>query len=244
MKAIIPVAGYATRLYPLTLDKPKALLEVQEKPIITYIIKKIEELQDVDEIYVVTNDKFYSDFKAWSGNLDSTLEVKLLNDKTTSNENRLGQIGDIQFAISKEKIDDDLLVIAGDNLFNFSLLPIYEFFSENQKCVNALYDIKSIESAKKLGIVKTNADNKIVSFEEKPPEPKTTNVSLGIYFFPKNKVGLIKEYLDKNNNPDKMGYFMAWAIKNHGVLGYLYHEKWFDVGWKQSLDEARKEFEG
>ena len=242
MKAIIPVAGYATRLYPLTLDKPKALLELQGKPIITHIINKIQELQDVDEIYVVTNDKFYLNFKAWAENLDSPLEVKLLNDKTTSNENRLGQIGDIQFAINSEKIDDDLLVIAGDNLFNFSLLSIYNLFSEKKKCVNALYDIKSFESAKKLGIVKTNTGNKIIQFEEKPEHPKTTNVSVGIYFFPKNEVGLIKEYLDKNNNPDKMGYFMTWAIKNHDVLGYVYHEKWFDIGWKQSLDEARKEF--
>ena len=150
IKAIIPAAGYATRLYPLTLNKPKHLLEVGGKPIIEHVIKKISELS-VDEIYVVTNLKYYIMFKGWLENFKCRIPVKILNDRTTSNEDRLGQIGDILFVIEKEKVDDDLLIVAGDNLFNFSLRPAFDFFQKNNLIVNALYDAKSLKIAKKHG---------------------------------------------------------------------------------------------
>lgn len=241
MKAIIPVAGYAIRLYPLTKDKPKALLKVSGKPILEHIIKKIEEIT-IDKIFIVTNDKFFPNFNEWSKKFSCSIPVKILNDYTTSNKNRLGQIGDITFALEKEKIDDDLLVIAGDNLFKFSLLDSYNLFKNKKTCVNALYDAKSLKVAREQGVVIIDKNNKFVNFQEKPEKPESTLTSLGIYFFPKEKVKLFYDYKKAGNDLDKMGYFMQWLIKKENVFGHIYKEKWFDVGIIKSLEQARKEF--
>lgn len=238
MKVIIPAAGYATRLYPLTKDKPKALLDVQGKPIVTHIVNKIEEIEDVDEIFVITNELFFSKFEEWLDKLEHKLPIKILNDHTSSNDDRLGQMGDIQYVIDEEDINDDLLIIAGDNLFNFSLIPAYEFFKQKNKFVNALYDVGSIESAKHLGTAITDKNSKIIMFEEKAEQPKTTNASLGIYFFTKSQISLIKKYIDEGNNADKIGYFLVWMLKFEELYGFVYKEKWFDIGWNESLEQA------
>lgn len=243
MKCIIPCAGYATRLWPLTKDKPKTLLDVKGKPILEYIIKKVKEIKEVDEIFIVVNDKFYSNLDEWLKNFECDIPIKLFNDRTTSNENRLGQIGDINFAIEQGDADDDLLVVAGDNLFNFSLKQSYEFFRKKRAMVNPLYDAKSLKVAQEQGNASVDKNNRIVYFEEKPKKPKSTYISLGIYYFPKDRVKLIKEYLDEGNNPDKIGYFWIWAIKKYEVYGYVYNEKWFDIGWPESLEQTRKEFD-
>lgn len=241
MKVIIPCAGYATRLFPLTKNKPKSLLDVKGKPMIEHIIKRIEEL-DVDEIFIITNNKFYPNFKEWLHNFSSKIPIKLLNDKTTSNENRLGAVGDINFVMNEKKIDDDLLIVNGDNLFNFSLKDVYEFFRKKRRITNALYDTKNWKTASEQGTALVNRDNKIMLFEEKAKKPKTTTVSLGIYFFPREKVRTIKEFVDEGNNPDKIGDFIIWLLAKEDIYAYVYHEKWFDIGWKESLEYARKEF--
>ena len=127
MKAIILAAGYATRLYPLTLNRPKALLPINNKPIINYIVEQINTLPNIDYVYVVTNDKFVKNFSDWAISLESKIPVKIINDATTNEDNRKGAIGDIQFVIEREKIDDDLIIIAGDNFFTFSLKDYYDF---------------------------------------------------------------------------------------------------------------------
>lgn len=242
MKVIIPVAGYATRLHPITLDKPKALLDVQGKPIIEHIIKKIEEIENVDHIYIITNNKFFKDFDNWLKNFSCSIPMKLLNDNTTSNEDRKGQIGDIHEVIEKENIDDELLVVSGDNLFNFSLKHIHGFCKEKNVFVNGLYDAKSLKVAQEQGNASVDENGKMVSFEEKPEKPKSTYISLGIYYCPKEKVELYSKYLEEGNNPDKMGYFMTWLLNREGAHGYVYEDKWFDIGWQESLEQARKEF--
>jgi glucose-1-phosphate thymidylyltransferase len=242
MKAIIPAAGYATRLYPLTKDFPKALLDIQGQPILTHLIKKIEGMEHVDEACIVSNGKFHHHFLEWQDRHHFRLRITLLNDGTKSNDDRIGQIGDIQLAIDRQEINDDILVIAGDNLFNFSLLPVLDFFLQKQQVVNALYDVGSVDIASQLGTVTLDSSQKITSFKEKEPQPRTTLASLGIYLIPNEKVSLLKAYLDGGNPPDKMGFFMQWMITHHEVYGYIYKEKWFDIGWKDSLEEARREF--
>ncbi len=245
MKAIIPVGGYATRLYPLTFDKPKALLKVKGKTIIGHIVRKIKEI-GITEIYIVSNNKFYDHFHNWflSSDACKDCKIKILNDNTSSNEDRLGQIGDIQFAIEEEKIDDDLLIIAGDNLFNFSLKESYDIFLEKKAFLNALYDIKSIDAAKQLGNIAIDDNLKVISFEEKPEKPKSTNVSLGIYFIPKDKVKCFSEYINEGRDTDKIGYFWTWVLeKGIDFYGYVYEQKWFDIGTLEMLELAQKEFE-
>jgi len=243
MKAILPCAGYATRLGDLTLDKPKHLLEVQGEPIINHVVRKVCELPSVDTIYIVTNAKFYPVFQDWLAGFQSTVPIMLLNDQTTSNEDRLGQIGDIQFVIGKKSIDDDVIVVAGDNLFNFSLIPSYNTFMKSGNVLNALYDVSSMDTARQLGIATLNATNEITEFAEKPEQPNSTLASLGIYYFQKHQVPMLGNYLASGGLPDKMGYFMEWLIQHHELSGHVYTEKWFDIGWQESLDEARLHFQ-
>ena len=243
MKALIPCGGYGTRLYPITLTHPKALLEVRGKAIISHIVDKLNELTDVDEIIVISNNKFFHMFEAWSKTVSSYAKLTLFNDQTNSNSDRLGQIGDLQKAIEDLKLNDDIIIIAGDNLFNFSLASSYQFFMKTRKIINPLYDIKSKEAARQLGNAAIDNENRIISFEEKPKEPKSTYVSLGIYYIPKEQLDLFRRYIDEGNDADKMGYFCAWVLKSKTPFcGFVYTEKWFDIGWLESLQQARREF--
>jgi len=243
MKAVITCAGYASRLWPLTKDTPKPLLEVQNKAIIEHILDKVFEIPEVDAVYIVTNDKFHSNFQQWLQGRQFKIPVTVINDKTTDNDNRLGQVGDIQFVIENESIDDDLLVVAGDNLFNFSLLPAFDLFKNNSNIINPLWESKSYKAARESGsVVLQDGGNAFAEFMEKSTNPKSTLLSLGIYLFPKQKISLIKRYIDEKNNADKMGYFLTWIMQHEQVYGHVYFEKWFDIGWIEALEEARQYF--
>ncbi len=243
MKAIITCAGYASRLWPLTKDTPKPLLDVKDRPIVEHIIDKVLELPSVDAVYIITNDKFYPHFVAWLKGKHFRTPVMVLNDGTTNNDNRLGQVGDIQFVIKHEKINDDIVIVAGDNLFNFSLLDAYSTFRQTGNVINPLWESKSYKAAKESGSVVLNDDFSFAEFMEKAPSPKSTLLSLGIYFFPADKLSLIAKYIDEGNNADKMGYFMTWLMEHERVYGHVYFDKWFDIGWIESLEEARQKFE-
>ncbi len=244
MKAVITCAGYASRLWPLTKETPKPLLEVKGRPLVEHIIGRIAEIPDIDGIYIVTNSKFYSNFAKWLEGKSFGVSVKILDDGTSSNDDRLGQVGDIKFVIDSEGLDDDILVVAGDNLFNFSLLPAFETFRKGSCIINPLWESKSYKAARESGsVVIDDSDCSFAEFMEKSPAPKSTLISLGIYFFPKRRINFIGKYVDEKNNADKMGYFLAWLMQREKVYGHVYFEKWFDIGWIEALEQARKEFE-
>jgi glucose-1-phosphate thymidylyltransferase len=245
IKAIITAAGYASRLWPLTKDVPKPLLDVKGKPIVEHIISRICDIPDVDEIFIVTNAKFLPSFEDWlvGAKANIPVPVKLVCDGTTSNDDRLGQVGDIHFVLEKEKVDDDVLVVAGDNLFNFTLLPAFEVFQKTQRILNPLWESKSYRAARESGSVVLNEETgEFDEFLEKSPNPNSTLISLGIYFFPRHKINLIRQYIEGKNSPDKMGFFLMWLMQQEKVLGHVYNEKWFDIGWIEALETARKEF--
>ena len=244
IKVIILAAGYATRLYPLTKDKPKPLLEVAGKPIIEHIIAKLEEINELDEIFVVTNNKFFEHFKKWLNGFQSSKKIKIINDKTKSNEDRLGAIGDINFVIEQEKIDEELLVVAGDNLFELSLIDVVNLFKNKNSSVIALYDVKDIELAKKYGIVAIDKNNKIVHFEEKPEKPKSTLASTGIYLYTRDVLKDIKEYITEGYDSDKTGSFLEWFYKRKDIYCFVSKKRWHDIGSFEQLEESRKEFKG
>lgn len=241
MKAILLCAGYATRLYPLTKDKPKPLLEVGEKPIIEYIIRSLEEIPELKEVFIVTNDIFFGHFEKWLENFNSAKKIKIVNDRTRSNEDRLGAVGDINFVIDKEKIDDDILVIAGDNLFELSLNDVTNLFKKKKNSVIALYDVRDTELAKKYGIVAIDKDSKIIHFEEKPEKPKSTLASTGIYLYTKDTLKDIEEYIKKRNNADKPGSFLEWLYKRKDIYCFVSKKRWYDIGSFEQLEEARKQ---
>ncbi|MBO8175068.1 MAG: NDP-sugar synthase [Thermococcus sp.] len=230
MKVLIMAGGYATRLWPITKDNPKALLPLGDKYIIDYIIEKTKDLNL--DVYVSTNRFFAKYFEEWSKGKD----VVLLVEDTLHEEEKLGTIGALQEAINKLGLDD-YLVIAGDNLFSFSLRDFLEKYGG--KTLIAVYDVGDFELAKRYGVVLLEGD-RVVDFEEKPVKPKSTWISTGVYIFPKEVLELIPQYL-KEGNKDSPGYFIQWLLfKGVEVYAYKFDDYWYDIGSADSYLEALK----
>ena len=246
MKAILLCAGYATRLYPLTKDCPKHLLEVGGKSILSHVVDRIACLP-LDEMYIVTNDKFCSHFEKWRNDAyDLPVPIKVLNDGTLSNDDRLGSIGDVDFAIQTEKIDDDLLIVNADNLFTFDIKLIYARFNDKKNLI-ACYDVKSNDEARKMGIPTTDSNGRITSFVEKPENPFSTEVAIGIYFYSKAAVRMIRDYVSelakRNLKADTTGDFVEWISSKLPVYTHTFdseNDVWIDIGTPETYEDARR----
>ena len=243
MKSIILAAGYATRLYPLTKNFPKPLLEVAGKPVINNIIEKIEELPEIKKAYVVTNSRYFQHFQDWKQKLKTKLEIEIIDDKTSSEETRLGAIGDMNLVIQEKNLKGPLLIIAGDNLFDISLLPMYDYFKKTDKTTISLIDVKDVEKLKKGGSVLLDKNNRIIHFEEKSqnPDPKAYYASV-IYFLTNEAVKKINQYIAEGNNPDQPGRLIQWLYTREETRGFLNENRIIDIGTPESLEKARKEF--
>jgi glucose-1-phosphate thymidylyltransferase len=241
VKALILAAGYGTRLYPLTKDIPKPLLKIHHKPILEYILGNIEKVKEIVNVYIITNAHFFGKIVEWTNSYRTHLKIEVINDNTTSNENRLGAIKDIEFAIKNREIKDDLLVVAGDNLFDFDLKDFLNFSLDKGKyntvCV---YNLKDKTKASLYGIVEIDKEEKIVNFEEKPKEPKSTLAAMAVYFFPKKTLNLITEYLKKEEKQDAPGFFLRWLSKKDKVFAYEFKGRWFDIGSIESYKEPQE----
>lgn len=242
MKAIILAAGYATRLYPLTIDKPKALLPVNNKPILNYIVEQIETIPVIDEVIVVSNHKFFTHFENWAKSLDTRLKMIVLNDNTTDDTNKLGAIGDIQFAIENCNIDDDLLVMAGDNIFTFALKDYYDAFCQNGCDQILVKELDSIDDLRRMANVTTNDDGMVTDMVEKPQNPKTNLAAFASYIYRKDTVPMIKKYLDEGNNPDAPGFFPSWLYNYKSVYAYKFTGECYDIGTPESYKEVNEIF--
>ncbi|KIE58437.1 nucleoside-diphosphate-sugar pyrophosphorylase [Methylacidiphilum kamchatkense Kam1] len=247
MRALVLSAGYATRLYPLTLNQPKALLPVAGKPILDYIMDKLFELSSLDEIYVVTNHKFYAHFVEWEHRYTEKATVKLpvvvLDDGSTTEENRLGAIGDIQFAIERMPLQDDLIVLASDNLFCASLTSFVSEAKRKNSPLLGVYNLKDKQLASKYGVVSFDANGKLCYFEEKPQNPSTSWVAMALYFFPKSVLSLVKTYLNEQKNTDQPGRFIQWLYPKMDVYVWELTGPWFDIGSKETLEAANLAFQ-
>ena len=244
MKALLLAAGYATRLYPLTLNQPKPLLPMAGRPVIEFILDIVEPIKELDEIFIVTNQKFTPHFEDWCKKYPSHKKIVIVNDETTTNNDRLGATGDIEFVVRDKLVSDDLLVIAGDNIFRTPLDEFINFsLSKRPSASIGLYDVKDKVLAKKYGIVAIDKNSKVVDFKEKPKNPASTLAAKCLYFFPKEKLGLMKEYLSTGANEDAPGFFLEWLSKKDIIFGYVFRdEKWFDIGDVKSYKEANREF--
>lgn len=236
MKAIILAAGYATRLYPITKKFSKALLPVNGKPIINYIVDSLMKIDELDDIYVVTNDLFYKDFIKWKKEYSYDL-CSILNDNTTDDSNKLGAIGDINFTINHFNIDDDTLIVAGDTYFNFELKELANFFNEDNYscvCVKEEFD----EDLTRFGIADIK-DDIIVDIEEKPKNPKSNNIVYACYLFTRKDIHLVKKYLEDGNTPDAPGHFASWLCKHKIVRAFKINGFCIDIGTFKSYSEAQ-----
>jgi len=242
MKGLILAAGYGTRLYPLTLDKPKPLLEVGGRTILARLIEKLEGVPSCDGVYVVTNAKFADVVEQWTHDHIYRFPVEVINDKTLSNDDRLGAIGDIDLVIKERSPKDDVLIVAGDNLFEFDITD-FIMFAKNKNCFSiALFDINDKDFARKYGIVSLDDNGKVVDFQEKPSEPSSTLASTGIYYVPSDKMKAVSEYMKTGNSKDAPGNFVKWMSVNDEVYGYVFTEGWYDIGDKISLQKADTEY--
>ena len=221
MKALILAAGYATRLRPLTDSIPKQLLPVGGRPMVDWILDRIEETS-ADEVHLVTNARFAEDFARWAEDKD----VQIHNDGTTSNEDRLGAIGDIRFV----GLDDDLLVVAGDNLFDDSLADYESYWRERDGSCIAVLDVKDRELARKYGVVDVDENDRVTNFVEKPEDPPTTLCATATYLYTREHVRMIEQYLEEGNPPDQPGNYVAWLHKREPVYAYRFEGQWFDIG--------------
>ena len=243
MKAIVLAAGYATRLYPLTKDTPKPLLEVAGTTILDFIVAKMEKVESLDEIIIVTNNKFAGHFEEWKKATSYKKKLTVVNDGTLTNDTRLGAIGDIQHVIEQLHIEDDLMIVAGDNLFDFELSDFADYFKETgTDCITAYHENDTAQQ-KRAGIVELSDDKKVKSFEEKPEEPKSPYAVPAFYIYRQDTLPLFKEYLDEGNNPDAPGHFIPYLLDNKPVHAYLFEGKRYDIGTVESYERVKGIFE-
>lgn len=245
MKVIILAAGYATRLYPLTLTTPKPLLPVAGKPMVEYVLDNLAPISGIDRIYVVTNAKFATHFQKWSDEYraaKSKLNFTIVNDGSTDDSNKLGAIGDINYVLTSQKVDDDLIVVAGDNLFSEKLDGFGKFCAEKKGPVLALYDVGDLEQIKKYNSVSTDDAGRITFFEEKPKNPTSTLTGIALYYYPKSTIPLIRQYIAEGNNPDQPGRLVQWLYPRMPFYTWTVPGLWYDIGSKETLEEANKIF--
>jgi glucose-1-phosphate thymidylyltransferase len=244
MKVLILAAGYGTRLYPLTKDKPKPLLPIHRKPLLNYLIEKVQKAPGLNEIIVITNDKFFQSFQAWTKkNASFPIALKIMNDGTKTPEDRLGSIGDIRFVLEQQKINEDLLVIGGDNLFDYGLDDFFVFAQSKKDHVTVgLYDIKDVAQAKNFGVALVDQSRQVTLFEEKPPQPKTSLIAMCLYYLPKETLALIEKYIQEGGKVDRAGDYIGWLCQKKRLNGFQFEGTWYDIGSIEAYNEAQDKF--
>jgi glucose-1-phosphate thymidylyltransferase len=246
MNVLILAAGYATRLYPLTLTKAKPLLEVAGKPMLEWVIDNLSPVEGIETIYIVTNNKFAKDFQAWADGYrqrNPQRNFKIINDGSNDDSDKLGAIGDISLVLTRENLaTDDLIVVAGDNLFSE---PLTDFVAHAQgsEATLATYDVGDLEAIKKYSAITLDDEGVITSFEEKPAAPKSTLTGIALYYFSRDTIPMFGVYLQEGNNPDQPGRFIQWLYTRRRVKTHQIQGTWFDIGSKETLVQANEIFQ-
>ncbi|HVA24167.1 MAG TPA: nucleotidyltransferase family protein [Chloroflexota bacterium] len=239
MEALILAAGYATRLGELTQHRAKPLLPVGPKPMIDYIFCQLAEMPEVCRVNVVTNQKFAAQFHEWAAGHGSRPAISVINDGTASDADKLGAVGDIRLALRRNRIDDDLLVVAGDNLFDFPLQQFVAFFHSHGSSVG-LYDTGDLEIMKQYAVVELDPfDERVTDFVEKPREPRSTLAATCIYLWRREHLALVERY---GGNLDAPGHFVQWLTKEVDVYGFRIPGEWRDIGTPEQYAGACRQY--
>ena len=242
MKCLILAAGYATRLYPLTENFPKPLLDVQGKTILDWLIDDIDFLGVVDEYIVISNHKFADCFRAWS--VQKAQKITVVDDGTSTNETRLGAVRDIQFAIDTLALDDDLLVIAGDNLLDFSLTKFIQYaIAKKASCIMRYYE-PSVPRLQRTGVAEIDENEKIICLSEKPAQPKSNWACPPFYYYTKEDAKLVQKGIDAGCGVDAPGSYIAWLCQQTAVYAMEMPGKRYDIGNLESYETVQKEYKG
>ena len=246
MKGILLVAGYATRLFPLTKDKPKALLPVKGRPILDYIVDEMNTIPELDQIIVISNSKFAEQFRIWSDkrNIEQSDDKKILvlDDGTSSDADKLGAIGDIHFCLESLDIKDDILIVAGDNLFTYKLYDAWKIFSKEKKDMILVKELPDNEDPGRFAIVSVDDNNIVTDMVEKPTSPKSRVAAFATYFYKQETLPLFSVYLKEGNKADSPGNFPAWLYKKKEVYAYEFDGICIDIGTPESYSDVMTTF--
>ncbi len=242
MKCLILAAGYATRLYPLTENFPKPLLKVGEKTILDWLIDDIDTLGRVNEYVVISNHKYVAHFEKWAK--EKSQKITVLDDMTESNETRLGAVKDIEFAIDKLNIDEDVLVIAGDNVLDFSLTEFIKY-AENKKtsCIMRFFESTKAKLLKS-GVVTVDDADRVLEMTEKSPTPATNWCCPPFYYYTKADTALVKKGIESGCGTDAPGSYIAWLCKQSTVHAMEMPGRRYDIGNLESYEQVQKEYKG
>jgi glucose-1-phosphate thymidylyltransferase len=236
MKAVVLAGGYATRMWPITKDRPKMFLPVGDGTVIDVIFEDLEADPRVDEVFVSTNERFAGKFESFIE--ESPYEKPTLSVEETVEENeKFGVVGALAQLIDREGVDDDLVVIAGDNLLSFDVGEFVDFFEDAGTPCLAAYDVGSKERAKSYGLVQLDG-TRVTDFREKPDDPESTLVSIACYAFPAGTLPDFDTYLADGNNPDEPGWFLQWLQTRGAVHAFTFDGAWFDIGTPESYLDA------
>lgn len=234
MKAIILAGGYATRLRPLTNDLSKCLLPVGGRPMADWILERIREVDEIDDVHLVTNSRFAADFERWAASKE---RVVVHDDGTRSNEDRLGAIGDVAFTLERAGIaGEDVLVVAGDNLFEYDLREYVAFWrGKGVASAVAVRDVGDLRLASQYGVVALDEDDRVLEFVEKPAEPQSTLAATATYIYHREHVPLVARFLADGNPADQSGSFFEWLREREPVYGFRFEGSWLDIGDHEQL---------
>jgi glucose-1-phosphate thymidylyltransferase len=215
------------------------LLPLARRPMLDFLLDRVDEIDEIDEVHLVSNARFADEFRAWAAGRSGRLPVKVIDDGTMTNEDRLGAIGDIRFTLEQAGLGgDDLFVVAGDNLIGYDLRDYVRFWRDRRGSAIALRHEPDPELIKHYGVVELDDAGRVVSFEEKPAAPRSTLAATAAYLYPAEHVELIPRYLEEGNPPDAPGNFVAWLYSRASVYGYRFTGDWLDIGNKEQLLEA------
>jgi glucose-1-phosphate thymidylyltransferase len=235
MDAIVLAGGYATRLWPITRRRPKMLLPVGETTVIDGVLQSLEADDRIETTYLSTNEAFADKFEAHIDEMGYE-KVQLSVESTADEDEKFGVVGALAQLIDREDIDDDLFIIGGDNLIGFDPSEFLDFFEERDGPALAAYDVGSREKAKSYGLVELDGE-RVVDFQEKPDNPKSTLVSIACYAFPADSLRF-EEYLSGDNNPDEPGWYIDWLQQQEPVSAFTFDDVWFDIGTPESYFET------
>lgn len=236
MKAVVLAGGYATRLWPLTRNRPKMLLPVGETTVIDRILAELEADERITDVFVSTNERFADDFDTYLAE-SRYVKPSLSVEETVDEDEKLGVVGALAQLVDREGLeDDDLLVVAGDNLISFDIADFLDFYGEREMATLAAYDVGSVDRASSYGIVELDGEE-VIDFQEKPDNPPSTLVSIACYAFPADEVRF-EEYLEDGNNPDEPGWFIQWLQSESTVRAFTFDGAWFDIGTPESYLDA------
>ncbi len=242
MKCVLLAAGYATRLYPLTKNMPKSLLPVGNRTILERILEKVELVDEIDEVVLVSNARFAGQFSAFARTWRGGKRLEIMDDGTTDNDNRLGAIADLKLAVDRRGIDEDTMVLAGDNLFDFGLDDFARFFRQKKADCITSHRLEDISELRRTGVVELSEDRRVLSFQEKPAEPKSTLAVPPFYLYRRETLPLLGDYLAAGENPDAPGNFVPWLASRLPVYAFTFEGRRYDIGNLDSYEEAQREF--